>query len=139
MMLVVGTVAAAVSGADFKMQAQLVWGTNEEKPDKPNLKKVDLRLGEKLGSVFKWKHYFEMNRNSFAIQANGSQTVKLSDGCSLEVKHLGESNFEVKLMGKGKPVVTKRQSIAKGETAVLAGDDKNDTAWFVVVTQPGSK
>ena len=40
-----------------------------------------------------------------------------------------------KLYGQGKMVVRKTQKIKAGELLVLAGDDKNDTAWFVVLSQ----
>jgi len=40
----------------------------------------------------------------------------------------------VKIFGEGKHLRTVRQPIPPGEMLVLAGDDKNDTAWFVVLT-----
>jgi hypothetical protein len=39
----------------------------------------------------------------------------------------------VKLIGKGKAMVTRRHSLSKPDALVLAGDDKNKTAWFVVL------
>jgi hypothetical protein len=57
----------------------------------------------------------------------------MSAKCNLEVEYLGNSNVELKLFGKGKMVVSKRQTISLGEIAVLAGPDENDTAWFVVL------
>ena len=46
-----------------------------------------------------------------------------------------ESGFEVELIGEGKKLVQKRQAIKAGELVVLAGPDKNDTAWFVILHQ----
>jgi hypothetical protein len=43
----------------------------------------------------------------------------------------------VKLYGKGKLTVRKTQKINRSELLVLAGDDKNDTAWFVVLSLAG--
>ncbi len=48
--------------ADLNLQAQLVWGTNNEKPDDPKLKDVDPQVKDKLRGVFKWKNYFEVKR-----------------------------------------------------------------------------
>ena len=59
----------------------------------------------------------------------------MSDHCEIEVDNFGNSSIEVKLYGKGKMVVKKTQKIKPGELLIFAGDDKNDTAWFVVLSQ----
>ena len=123
--------AAAAVAADIKLQAQLVWGTNQDKVQDQTA--VEPQLRDKLRRVFQWKNYFEIGRQTLTLPAGGVQKAKLSDDCTVEVTHLGASNFQVKLIGKGKPVVTKRQPIIKGESLVMAGDDKNNTAWFVVL------
>jgi hypothetical protein len=120
--------------ADLNLQAQLVWGTNNEKPDDPKLKEVDAKVTDKLRGVFKWKNYFEVSRQSIAVPASSPKKVKMSEHCELEVQNLGNSSIEVKLYGKGKMVVRKTQKIKPNELLVLAGDDKNDTAWFVVMS-----
>ncbi|PYK98548.1 MAG: hypothetical protein DME18_03340 [Verrucomicrobia bacterium] len=120
--------------ADLMLQAQLVWGTNNDKPDDPKLKDVDQKVKDKLRGVFKWKNYFEVNRQDFTLTASAPRKVKMSDLCEIEVQNLGNSSVELKLYGKGKMVVRKTQRIKSGELLVLAGDDKNDTAWFVVLS-----
>ena len=122
--------------ADLNLQAQLVWGTNNEKPDDPKLKEVDPSVAEKLRKVFKWKNYFEVKRQNFTVAVGSPKRVKMSDDCEIEVQNLGSSSIEVKLYGKGKLAVRKTQKISPSELLVLAGDDKDDTAWFVVLSQP---
>jgi len=134
-----GMVVEPVFATDFRMQAQLIWGTNGEKPDKPEYTAVAAKQGEKLGNVFKWKHYYQTKCTPVTVSTKGSEKVTLSDSCALELKHLGDSNFEIKMIGKGNAVLTRRQSIPKGETTALAWGDKNDTAWFVVITQVDGK
>src|SRR5438876_10600963 len=119
---------------DLNLQAQLVWGNNNDKPDDPKLKEVDPKVTDKLRGVFKWKNYFEVNRQKFAATASTPKKVKMSEECEIEVQNLGNSSVELKLYGKGKMVVRKTQKIKSGELLVLAGDDKNDTAWFVVLS-----
>src|SRR5712671_5701899 len=85
--------------ADLNLQAQLVWGTNKEKPDDPKLKEVDSIVAEKLRKVFKWKNYFEVKRQSFAVTAGSPKKVKMSDECDIEVQNLGNASIEVKLYG----------------------------------------
>jgi len=120
--------------ADLSLQAQLVWGTNNDKPDDPKLKDVDPKVTDKLRGVFKWKNYYEVNRQNFTVTSSAPKKVKMSGQCEIEVQNLGGSSVELKLYGQGKMVVRKTQKIKSGELLVLAGDDKNDTAWFVVLS-----
>ena len=92
-----------------------------------------LKLRERLANIFKWQNYFEVSRQTAGLTPSKPQTVKLSDDCSVEIKVLPDNQAEVKLIGKGKPIVTRRHSLAKPDALVLAGDDKNNTAWFVVL------
>lgn len=127
-------VAAASTRVEPKVQAVLIWGTDEAKPAAKNLKEVDSKLRDRLANVFKWKNYFEVNRQATTLPAVAKvQHLKLSDECSVEVKLLPDNMAEVKLLGKGKVRVSRLHSLAKPEALVLAGDDKNNTAWFVVL------
>ena len=127
-------VAIASTPIETRVQAVLIWGTDETKPEAKNLKEVDSKLRDRLANVFKWKNYFEVNRQSTTLSAVAKmQSLKLSEDCSVEVKLLPDGVAEVKLMGKGKVRVTRLHSLAKPEALVLAGDDKNKSAWFVVL------
>ena len=126
---------AATNPPELKLQAQLVWGTNGAKPDDPKLKEVDSEVTEKLRAVFRWKNYFEVNRQTFSVPASSSKTARMSEQCEIEVHNPGDGAIEVKLHGQGKMVVKKTQKIKAGELLVFAGDDKNDTAWFVVLKE----
>jgi len=118
---------------ETRVQAILVRGTNESKPTGKSLKELDAKLRERLANIFKWQNYFEVSRQTAGLTPSKPQTVKLSDDCSVEIKVLPDNQAEVKLIGKGKPIVTRRHSLAKPDALVLAGDDKNNTAWFVVL------
>ena len=131
-----GGLRAAEATSTVKLQAQLIWGTNEEKPADPKLVRLDEKLEKKLQHIFSWKHYWEINHQLLAVSGGVPQRVSMSKQCDIEVACVGESEIELKLFGKGKMVVKKRQKIVRGESIVLAGDDKDQTAWFVVVTPP---
>ncbi|NBR86250.1 MAG: hypothetical protein EB141_12485 [Verrucomicrobia bacterium] len=118
---------------ETKVQAVLIWGTDESKPTGKSLKEVDTKLREKLGKIFKWQNYFEVSRQNSGALPGKSQVIKLSEDCSVDIKILPDNTAEVKLMGKGKAIVTRRHSLTKPDALVLAGDDKNNTAWFVVL------
>src|SRR5881392_3961728 len=75
--------------ADLTFQAQLLWGTNNDKPNDPKLKDVDPKVTDKLRGVFKWKNYFEVNRQNFTVTSSAPKKVKMSGQCEIEVQNLG--------------------------------------------------
>lgn len=117
------------------MQAELIWGTNGDKPNDPRLKEIDPKTAKKLAGIFKWKNYFEVGRTNFTVAVGATRKVTMSPKCDVKVQNLGGSKVEVELIGEGKKLVQKRQAIKAGELVVLAGPDKNDTAWFVILHQ----
>jgi hypothetical protein len=129
----------AAAAADFGLRAQLLWGTDDQKPKEAAYKEVDPKLKNKLCRVFKWKNYFEINDQRIALSPKDSKKLKMSSKCELDLRFLDESTLEIKLIGEGKWTKTVRQSVkalSQGELAVLAGDDKDkyDDAWFVVIS-----
>ena len=129
----VGVQAADPKPEEYKLQYHLIWGTNSEKPEDPRLKELDENLRSKIGK-FKWNNYWEVSRKTFVVPASKTNHVVVSKLCELEVRHLDGQNFEVKLFGEKKLVAHRmKESLAAGRALVLAGDDKNDSAWFVVL------
>src|SRR5882762_8524857 len=90
---------AEASAADLKVEARLVWGTNEDKSPNRDHKPVDSALANKLRKVFKWQNYFEVNRQIATVAQNQTTNINMSSKCVLEVKNLGNSRVEVKLIG----------------------------------------
>jgi hypothetical protein len=125
--------SAGGAKGDLKFEIQLIWGTNGEKPPGKDLQDVEPRITEALKGVFKWKNYFEVTRKKIAVASKSMQRVKLSDKCDVEVQHLGGSFVQIKLLGEGKCVHTRKEPITPGKLITIAGEDKNDTAWFVVL------
>lgn len=121
---------------ELKVQARLIWGTNEEKSPNPSYKEVDSKLAAKLQKVLKWKNYFEVSQDSTAVLLNKAKRLKLSPKCEVEITNYGKSNIEAKLFGEGKFMVRKRQTISATESLVLGGDAKDGNAWIVVLTAP---
>jgi hypothetical protein len=126
--------ANSAVAADLQLKAKLVWGTDSDKPEDRGLKELDPKLTERLKGVFKWKNYFEVREQKFSVPPGGPKKVEMSKKCEIEVQNLQKGGVEVKLFGEGKLLKTVKQVIPPGELLVLAGDDKNKTAWFVVLT-----
>jgi len=128
------SLTSEVAAADeMTLHAKLIWGANGEKPNDPKVQAVDTETATKLSRVFKWQSYYEVSRTNLTVIAGSTRRVQMSPQCDVEVEYLGTSNVNVKLYGKGKMIVCRRQIIATGELAVVAGPDKDDTAWFVVL------
>ncbi len=134
LLLVAARTSKAADAVDTRLTAQLLWGTNGDKPPGQDLKPVAKDLEQRLRRIFKWQKYFEIEHKDFIANRAKPAVLELSKECRLEVTSLPGEEFEIQLFGKGILVVKKRQRIVQGETVVLGGDDKNDNAWFVVVS-----
>lgn len=134
MALVAG--AARVHADEMKLEAQLIWGTNDGKPHDPKLKPVSPELAKKLkDSPFKWENYYLINTKDFSVGENAEKTVTMSRECDITVKNLGNSQVQLQLVGKGITVGKITQSLPKGQLLVTGGNAANKTAWFVVLRQ----
>jgi acylphosphatase len=121
---------------ELKLEAQLIWGTNEAQSPDPNHKPAEPDVQKKLRSLpFKWTNYFEVNRVHFAVAQGRTNRVVMSKECQIAVKNLGNATVEVTLFGKGERVGTITQALPKGELLVTGGNAPNLTAWFVVLRQ----
>ena len=121
--------------ADEKLQAFLLWGTDESKPPEgKTYKPVEPDIGRKLKELpLKWTHWFEVRHVDFAVAPGTTKEVPVSEKCQVNVKRLAGAEVEVSLIGKGKEVVKRKQSLPKGEMLVLGGNAPNSTAWLVVL------
>jgi len=128
-----------VFAAELKLEAKLIWATNDEKSPDPDHKAVDAATAEKLRKVFKWKNYFVVNRVVKVVPSRGVNRFELSKQCTVEIRELEGPRVEVKLIGQGKEVHKTTKSLTKGESFTYAGDDKNESAWFVIITELDEK
>jgi hypothetical protein len=125
---------ARASAEAVKLEAILIWGTNDATSPDPNHKPVSDAMAKKL-ACFKYSNYFEVNRKQFTLAADGKGKARLSKDCEVSVKKLERNEFEVTLIGKGQPTATIKKEIKKGSSLVTGGNAANSTAWFVVVRQ----
>ena len=125
----------SVQSADLKFEAQLIWGTDAKQSPDPKHKPVEPDIKKKLeGIPFKWGNYFVVNRTNFTVAAKGTNRVRLSEKCEIQVKDLGNSKIEVTHFGKGNEVWKGAQVLGKGEVfPVLGGNAPNSTAWLMVL------
>ena len=127
--------ATQTFAANLKLEAKLIWGTNDDKSPNPNHKELDSGTKEKLRKVFKWKNYFAVNHLVKPVPSRGTNKFELSKDCTIEIKELEGPKVEVKLIGEGREVHKTTLTISKGQSVVYSGDDKNESAWFVMITE----
>lgn len=134
--LLVTALVASVQASELKLEATLIWGTNDEKSPDPKHKAVDSKLAKKLSKLpFKWQNYFEVNRVKFNVAEDQTQKIELSKECTIKVRNVGKSTVEVQLYGKGELVSKISQTLTREECLVTGGNAANLTAWFVVLRQ----
>lgn len=127
--------AGTSAAADMKLDAHLIWGTDDDKPSDPKLKPVDPKLAKKLQDAFKWKYYFEVSRKQLTVAQGAEKKETMSKQCDITIKNLGGDKVEVQLFGKGKLVEKRTQSLAKGKCLIIGGNAENTTSWFVILKQ----
>lgn len=129
----------AAESPGIRVEAILVWATHVAKTNDSSLKELEPQLVKKLSKQYKWPLYYEVKRTEASVSGSATTAVPVSAKCSLQIKHLGEERVEVNLIGKGKPVSRSVESLAHGHLIILGGDDKNDTAWLIVIRQVPAK
>lgn len=128
------TVLAADNPAsEKKFAAVLIWGTDDEKPEDKNLKEVDEALKEKFRKLpIKWKNFYEVTRKNVTVKVGEPQQFNLGK-CLVKINQTKNEGLDLELIGDGKIVYKGTRSMPTKDILILGGDDKNDTAWFVVL------
>ena len=137
-LIVAFAVALSIFPADTgkpeqKLAAVLIWGTDGGKPEDKDLKEVDPALREKFQNIFKWKNYYEVSRTNFVVKVGQPRHLKLSKKCEVKINQTQNEGMDVELFGETKSVYKGKTSMPLKDILVLAGPDKNATAWFVVL------
>jgi hypothetical protein len=125
--------------SELKVEARLIWGTNDEKVSDPKVKPVDKATAEKFSKIFQWKHYFEVNRETATVPSRQNKKITLSPKCSIDIKELEGPKVEVTLFGEEKAVNKTTYPLSKGESFTIAGDCKDGNAWFILITELDEK
>lgn len=133
-----------IQAEEFDVKAELVWGTDEGKPEGRDLPELDESIKERFIRKLRWKNYYVVKSLNATIPESEMKTLALSRRCSVEVRQIEGKELEVKIHSlregeEPKLVKTDRISIENlkaGHALAFAGDSKDnwDDAWFVVLT-----
>jgi hypothetical protein len=122
--------------SDLKIEARLIWGTNDEKGAKPEYRKVGKDPAvEELKKAYQWKHYFEVTRKRTTIPSRGTTRLQMSEKCTLEITELEGPKVEVTLIGEGKRLTKVTKQLSKGQSFGMASDLKDGSGWFVLISE----
>jgi hypothetical protein len=108
----------------------LLRGTDESTAPQQGAKLVSTKLAERL-SRFRWKHYWEVRRETVAVSAGRPAKLKLSKHRALEITQTADQ-VEMHLYRQGKVARTARQKVQSNNCEIMGGTDEKDS-WFVVV------
>ena len=134
--LLATALGARLQAGEMKLEAQLIWGTNDEKSPDPKHRAVDSKVEKKLKKLpFKWQNYFEVNRQKFSVPEGETKKIVLSKDCEIKVRNSGNHTVELQIFGKGACVGKISQALPKDELLVTGGNAANFTSWFVVLHQ----
>lgn len=126
-------VGAFAAQGDLKLEAQLILGSNDEKPKDAGLKPVAKDIEKKLKHLpLKWEHYYVESGKKFTVADAGTKKVALSKTCVISVKNVGDERVELTLVDEDKTVGRITQSLRKGQTLVAGAGSNNS---IVVLTQ----
>jgi hypothetical protein len=116
---------------DVKFYLQLVRGTDEASPPSPGARPTGPKLNQRL-QMFKWKHFWEIKRQTVVLQAGGKTRQRLSAQREVEIEMAGSNEVTVSIYLDGK--LTRRGRPAVEAVFYIAGDDYPDgQSWFIVV------
>lgn len=124
--------AGATNSAGTKYFVQLVRGSENDKPPQAGARQVGEKLKKELQPIFRWKHYWEVQRTDVTVPEGKSGRTELQEGHSLEIDHQQADKRTVRLF-KGKKLV--RTSVAsKQQKFCIQGIESGDgTVWFIIV------
>ena len=111
----------------MKLQAFLLWGTDDSKPPEGKAyKPVDPDIRQKLKDLpLKWTNWFEVNRKDFAVPQGETKEVPISEKCQLNVK---------KLAGHRSGSLSDWQGQRGGETQAVP--PRKERCWSWAATPP---
>lgn len=132
--LILAVAGTAARAAELKLEAQLIWASNQSTSPNPKHKPVGPEIKKKLESLpLKWSYFYEVNQKEFSVADAGTAKIELSGKCELEIRDLGDNKVEISLCGNGKVVWKGTQALPKKEILVLGGNAPGDSAWLVTI------
>lgn len=110
---------------------QFILGTDKACPQATNCREVGHKLTRKLSPVFRWKHFWEIDRRKVTLQPRKT-TLEIAGDRKLEFSFTQTNEVEVRLYRRS-GLVTKTRHTFGGPMSILGGEEESRESFFVVV------
>jgi hypothetical protein len=125
-----GNASAGQDATTFYVQ--LIRGTETTQPPVPGCKQVGPKLAGTFRPVFKWKGYWELNRQQVAVVPGHAARVRLGNGREAEIDLRNPKQRRVSAFQNGQLV--ERTISPTGEAmTIIGGNHDGKSVWFIVV------
>jgi len=111
---------------------QLILGTDTDGPPAPGCKSVGPKLAGTFRPVFRWKGYWEINRQQVAVLPGQKSRVRLGNGREAEIDLSHPRERRVAAFQNGHLV--DRTISPAGDALTIIGENRDTkSVWFIVV------
>jgi hypothetical protein len=140
LVMLTGLMPALVSAGEAATTyyVQLIRGTDTPLPPVPGCKPAGPRLSSTLSPVFRWKGYWEIERQQVTVVPGQKARVRLHYGREAEIDLTSPSQRRVAAFHNGRLV--DRTILPTGKALTIIGGKRDpQSVWFIVVRrdQPG--
>jgi hypothetical protein len=111
---------------------QTIHGNDDDAPPTPDAKPIGPKLNEKLRSVWKWKHYWELKRDSAVVKPGQRVRKRMSAEREVEIELTDLRTMTARIYFNGR-LTRSRNQPAEGAFCIAGGDEGKDQSWFIVV------
>lgn len=120
-------------GLPVTFHAQLIRGTDTEKPAQSTWKPVGPKLSKQLSPKFRWTNYWEVSRRATSVVPGKITRLRLAPDREIELE-LREADYEVRIFNGGKLSRRSRQKL-ESKMSIMGGGLEEKESWFIVVRQ----
>lgn len=111
---------------------QLIRGNDSDKPPTLGNKPAGPKLDTQLRAVFKWKSYWEVNREDVKVVPGQKTKVRLSKDRDVEIDLTEAGKRKVTAFQNGKALECTTRPLGESMT-IIGGDRDPKSVWFIVV------
>ncbi|MGO9204406.1 MAG: hypothetical protein ACLQM8_28125 [Limisphaerales bacterium] len=111
---------------------QMICGNDRDTRPTPDARPVGPRLNERLRSVWKWKHYWEIKRDSVVVKPGQRVRKRMSAEREVEIELRDLQRMTARIYFNGR-LTRSRSQPAEGAFYIHGGDEGQDQSWFIVV------
>ena len=119
-------------GQAVTFYTQLIRGSDQDKPTQASWKPVGPKLSKQFGPKFRWKNYWEVNRQSVSILPGKTARLRLNPEREIEIEVRNGEPSEIRLFNSGKLVRKSRQAL-ECKMTIMGGGAEEVESWFIVI------